>query len=114
MEDVTRRFMSLLEQTLIPDFCSKSTRNMNPSGFSANLTRLSEIDMADFLRGWEAQLLRHIGKGLYRAPQSGASEQFFWSGLKANSPRTFTIWIEPIITLGVLARMCLDFGGQKH
>jgi hypothetical protein len=57
MEDVTKRFMNLLEQTLIPDFCSDSTRNMNPSCFrKANLTDLSEIDIADFLRGWNAQL----------------------------------------------------------
>jgi hypothetical protein len=114
-KDVTRCFTNLLEQTLIPDFCSKSARHMKPSGFCANLTRLSEIDMADFLRGWKAQLLRHTGNGLYRAtaPQSGASEQFFWSGRKANAPRTFTIWIEPIITLGVLARTHLDLGWPK-
>ncbi len=112
-EDVLRRFMNLLEQTLIPDFCSSSARNVKPSEFRANLTRLSEIDMADFLRGWEAQLLPHIGDGLYRAPQSGASEQFFSLGRKANAPRTFTLWIEPIITLGVLARMHLDFGWPK-
>jgi hypothetical protein len=112
--DVTRRFKTLLEQTLIPDFCSKSARNMKPSGFNANLTRLSELDMADFLRGWDAQLLRHIGNGLYRAPQSGASEQFFWSGRKANVPRTFTISTESIIALSVLARMHLDFGWPKE
>ena len=113
MEDVTRRFKNLLEQTLIPDFRSNKARDMNPLGFRPSPTHLSETDMADFLRGWDAQLFRHIGKGLYRAPRSNASEQFFWSGRKANTPRTFTIWIEPIITLAVLARMHLDFKWPK-
>ena len=113
MEDVTKRFLDLLEQTLIPDFCSDSSRKLSPSGLPAKLLHLSEIDMADFLRGWDAQLLRHIGNGLYRAPRSGASEQFFWSGRKANAPRTFTIWIELVITLAVLARMHFDFGWPK-
>lgn len=113
MEDVRRRFMTLLEQTLIPDFCSQGTRKMNPSGFRGSLTSLSDIDMADFLRGWEAQLLRPIGGGLYSASQGGASEQFFWSGSKAGMSRTFTISVEPVISLGVLARMHLDFGWPK-
>ena len=116
MEDATKRFMDLLEHRLIPDFCSNRARNMNPSGFcaNANLTNLSEIDKVDFLRGWDAQLLEHIDSGRYRSgPQSGAFEQFFWSGLKATTPRTFTIWIEPIIALGVLARMYLDFNWPK-
>jgi hypothetical protein len=114
MEDVTSRFRRLLEQTLIPDFCSKSARNMNPSDFrDKNLSLLSKIDMDDFLRGWEAQILKPTGGGLYKTDQGGASEQFFWSGRKANAPRTFTLWIEPIISLAVLALMHLDLGWPK-
>ncbi len=110
MEDVTSRFTNLLEQILIPDFCSNLARGMAPSGFRSNLAILSEIDMVDFLRGWEAQLFEHVGNGLYRAPKSGALEQFFWSGRKTKAPRTFTLWTEPIIALGVLARLHFDFG----
>ncbi len=114
MEDVKRRFSILLERTLIPDFCSNIARNMSPSAFRpSNLECLSDIDLADFLRGWEAQLFQHVGNGLYRAPQGGAFEQFFWSGGKENEPRTFSLRIEPIITLGVLARMHLDFCWPK-
>jgi hypothetical protein len=36
MENVTSRFMNLLEQTLIPDYCSDSARGMNAAGFRAN------------------------------------------------------------------------------
>ena len=114
MEDTAQRFKNLLEQTLIPDFCSKSARNMTPSGFRPPLIPLSEIDMIDFLRGWDEQLFRPTGNGLYQAPRSGASEQFFWSGRKANTPRTFTLWLEPIITLAAIARMHLDFGCPKE
>jgi hypothetical protein len=113
MEDATKRFRNLLEQTLIPGYCSINSRGMNSSGFRASRTPLSTIDMADFLRGWDAQLLPHDGNGRYRAPRGGASEVFFWEGLKANTPRTFTLWIEPIITLAVLARMHLDFAWPK-
>jgi hypothetical protein len=114
MEDVKTRFTNLLEQRLIPDYCSDSARGMNPAGFRANRTPISEIDMADFLRGWDAQLLVHVGNGQYRSPRGGAVELFFWEGRKANTPRTFTIWVEPIITLAVLARMHFFLGGRKQ
>ena len=114
MHDVETRFVTLLEETLIPHFCSKASRAVSPMGFRGDAARVSEIDTLDFMRGWEARLLPHIGGGLYRATASGASEQFFWEGRKFTVPRTFTLWLEPIITLGVLARMHLDFGWPRE
>ncbi len=110
MDGVKKQFMDVLEQELIPSFCSRSDRNMTRKGFRCdNLKDLRDQDMLDFLRGWQENLFKHRGGGLYEAPQGGSQEQFFWSGLKANSPRTFSLWHEPVIALGVLARMHLDF-----
>jgi hypothetical protein len=110
MDDVKKQFMDVLYGKLIPRFCSRSDRKMTPKGFCPdNLKNLHEKDMADFLRGWKEEIFKDVRGGLYKAPRGGSKEQFFWSGLTANSPRTFSLWLEPIIALGVLARMHLDF-----
>jgi hypothetical protein len=110
MDDVKKQFVDVLKWELIPSFCSRSDRNMMREGFSCgNLKNLHEKDMENFLRGWKEKLFRDLDGGLYEAPRGGSKEQFFWSGLRANSPRTFSLWLEPVIALGVLARMYLDF-----
>lgn len=114
MQNPRDRFTDLLNNILIPQFCESKVSIFEPSGFRDNSNKLSDSDLTDFLRGWESKLLIHIGSGRYRATRSGASEQFFWSGSKSNSPRTFTIWIEPIITLAALARIHLDFLWPKE
>jgi len=59
-------------------------------------------------------LVDHTGRGLYRAPRSRACEQFFWEGIKAVTPRSITLWIEPIITVAVLTRLHFDLGWPKN
>ncbi|MEE9924010.1 MAG: hypothetical protein PBV01_11680 [Brucella anthropi] len=114
MTDISQSFQGLLVETLIPQFCTGNAGGFLPSSFDQRSLRLSDIDMADFLRAWNGQLVTHLGSGKYRAARSGASEQFFWSGSKNASPRTFTLWIEPVITLGILARLHFDFGWPKE
>lgn len=117
MNDVKKQFMDVLERELIPSFCSRSDRNMTREGFCPdNLKNLHEKDMEDFLRGWKVKLFTEVdGRGgLYKAPRGGSLEQFFWSGLRANSPRTFSLSLEPIIALGVSARMYIDFGWPRE
>jgi hypothetical protein len=55
-----------------------------------------------------------VERGLYRAPCSHACEQFFWSGLKRKKPRPITLWVEPIITVAVLARLHFELGWPKR
>ena len=104
------RFNAILHSELVPDFCSKPDRSFNPEGFAEASAKVTIKDARDFVRAWETGIMRHVGGGLYRAPRSSASEQFFWSGSKNGSPRPFTLWHEPVITVGVLARLHLDFG----
>ncbi|TMV03142.1 hypothetical protein [Brucella haematophila] len=112
--DTSLSFQNLLTEALIPHFCTGNGGGFQPSGFDPRSVRLSETDMADFIRAWNGQLVTHIGAGKYRAARSGASEQFFWSGSKKASPRTFTLWIEPVITLGFLARLHFDLGWPRE
>ncbi|MDY0021489.1 hypothetical protein, partial [Arenimonas caeni] len=37
-------------------------------------------------------------------------EQIFWEGPKRDSPRSITLWLEPVITIGTLARLAYDLG----
>lgn len=111
--DVEQSFKQLLKNQLIPDFCTDNAGGFLPSGFDERSAFPSISDMADFLRAWDGELVKHLGCGKYRAALSGASEQFFWSGSKTVYPRSFTLWLEPIITLGVLARLHFDLGWPR-
>jgi hypothetical protein len=82
--------------------------------FRKQWDRIGDRDAEDFLRGLDAGLVEHVGRGLYQAPQSKASEQFFWSGRVNIEPRTITLWAEPIITVAVLTRLHFDLGWPKH
>lgn len=82
-------------------------------GFRRDWTKVSDLDALDFLRAMDASLVEHVGGGLYRAPRSCAGEMFFWEGSKEPTPRTVTLWVEPVITVAVLARLHFDLGWPK-
>lgn len=83
---------------------------MQVSGFVSASNRTTEIDAADFLRGWNAGLCAHKGRGQYIVGQAKVHEQFFWSGTKQPENRSFTLWMEPVITVAAIGRLHLDFG----
>jgi hypothetical protein len=114
MGDALRALERLLHERLIPEFCSDPRRSCNPRGFRNESFQVSEIDARYFLMGIEAGLIEHRGHGIYRTDISAAPEQFFWEGLRALDPRPFTLWIEPILTVGGLARLHFDYGWPKH
>jgi hypothetical protein len=97
---------------LLPAFCN--ARGWGLEGFRREWDRIGDRDAEDFLRGLDAGLVDHRERGLYRAPRSTASEQFFWQGRVNVVPRTITLWAEPIITVAVLARLHFDLGWPKH
>lgn len=109
MNDALSTFEDLLFNKLIPDFCSDPRRNLEISGFRNDSLRVSEIDARYFLLAWQSGLIIDQGRGIYRAAQSGTGEQFFWEGPRASDPRYFTLWLEPAITFGGLARLYFDF-----
>ncbi len=83
-------------------------------GFRSEWGRIGDRDAEDFLRELDAGLVDHCERGLYKAAQSKAKEQFFWQGRVKVVPRPITLWAEPIITVAVLARLHFDFGWPKH
>lgn len=103
-------FRSILDGELIPEFCALSARGYIPAGYREPRTPLSDFDATHFLRGWRAGLMKSDGFGRYRASRNGSVEQFFWEGSRSVSPRPFWLWLEPVITLGAMARLHLDFG----
>ncbi|TAT70000.1 hypothetical protein [Rhizobium ruizarguesonis] len=75
-----------------------------------NSALVSEADACDFLRAIEGGLVTHVGRGLYSASKSSAKEQLFWEFDKGAIPRTFAIWLEPVITIAALARLHFEYG----
>jgi hypothetical protein len=98
---------------LLPTFCDDPSRGWGCGGFKEDWKNITEIDAADFLLALDAGLIEHQGHGLYRAPRSLATEQFFWSGKKSISPRPVTLWVEPIITVAALSRLHFKWGWPK-
>lgn len=110
MPTALERFTQQLHAIWLPTFCSDEKRNFDPVGFKAASIALAEFDASNFLRAIESGLVRDTGGGRYRCQRSRAQEQIFWEGQKSVEPRPLTLWLEPIITMGTIARLGLDFG----
>ncbi len=109
---MSQAFQDRILNEFLPTFCASRSYSMD--GFKEDWNKVSEADATDFLRAFSAGLVKHESRGLYRAPRSYASEQFFWQGLRKKSPRPITLWLEPIITIAVLARLHFELGWPKE
>ena len=105
-----QRFAQQLHSSWLPGFCLDVERNFSPEGFKDSSIALSEFDARNFLRALESGVVRDTGGGRYKSIRSYAQEQIFWEGLKAVVPRPLTLWIEPVITIGTIARLRVDYG----
>jgi len=106
----TDAFGRLLYSRLIPEFCSDPSERFEPSLFRGKISSLMEDDARDFLRGWDGGILSHQGRGRYFLASGRIKEQFFWSGKRSFGSRSFTLWLEPIITVAAMARLHFDHG----
>ena len=97
----TERFF----QDWLPSFCYSQNRNLTPEAFVPdNLKNLSEHDAAWFLRAVDSANVQE-SNGYFLSDRSHAKEQIMWQGRKADIPRKSFLWLEPIITIGALARL---------
>jgi len=113
VSDLITIFTNRLYAEWLPSFCDAPHRNYSTAGFKENyINKLSEYDANWFMRAVDIGLVSE-SKGSFVAPQSKAKEQIFWEGEKAKSPRPITLWMEPIITIGALARLHEEFGWPK-
>lgn len=110
MKEFEERFL----HDLVPTFCRETNRGYNLLSFKPEFHKVHEKDAHDFVRGFDSGLIKHVGRGLYRAPQSRAGETFFWEGEKKHKPRQITLWVEPIITVAVLSRLHFELGWPRE
>ena len=102
------QFRKRLYSKWLPGFCHAPHRNLSASGFKEqSLDNLSEHDALWFLRAIELDLVTEAD-GFFTAPLSRAKEQIFWTGSRNVDPRPLTLWIEPVITIGALAKLNLS------
>ncbi len=89
----------------LPSFCGAPHRNYSSNGFKKeSIKNLTEHDAYWFLRSIDLGLVDE-SEGFFVAPLSKAKEQIFWQGAKHIEPRPITLWVEPVITIGALAKM---------
>lgn len=110
MANARDEFEALIFARLITDFCSDPKRQMEAASFQRNSLNLSDYDAFQFMRAWRSGMLQHQGRGIYQFCENGSREQLFWSGSSTINPRPFTLWIEPVIAVGAMARLHFDFG----
>ena len=114
MNTAIQTFQDRILGDLLPAFCDHPKRGWSCEGFKKDWKNISAKDAEDFLFALDAGLIEHDDeRGLYLAPKSCAGEQFFWEGKKSVSPRPITLWLEPVITVAVLARLHFKWGWPK-
>ena len=110
MKDTMSAFASRLHHEWLPSFCEAPHRNYSSVGFKTDsIKKLSEFDAHWFMRAVDTGLVVE-SEGFFVAPRSKAREQIFWEGSKTKTPRSITLWIEPVVTIGALARLNEQFG----
>ncbi|QNL18855.1 hypothetical protein HXX25_05540 [Hyphobacterium sp. CCMP332] len=103
------RFRKLVHDELVPYYCTNPRLKCEPCGFDEGRKTVDPVDVEYFLRAWDLGLLIPVGEGRYVSTRGSVSEPLFWEGPKAESPRRFWFWLEPIITFGGMARLHHDF-----
>lgn len=87
---------------------------MEPCSFRQDSVKVTEFDAGEFLEAWDLGMLHHQGGGIYGFREGGSREQFFWSGRTDERPRSFRLWVEPVIAVGAMARLHLTFGWPER
>ena len=103
-------FKERLYDEWLPNFCNDGKRMYSLDGFKEESIKITEFDASNFMRALDSCLVKDLGGGRYLSERSSAFEQIFWSGSKLVEPRPLTLWVEPVITIGTIARLGLDYG----
>jgi len=104
------RFSDRLRGEWLPIFCDDEKRRLSPEGFKLDSIGVTEFDASNFMKALDSGLVIDTGGGRYRCARSYAFEQIFWPGRKSVEPQPLTLWIEPVITIGTMARLGLEYG----
>ncbi len=105
-----KEFERRLYDTWLPSFCAARGDDFLEAGFRGSGTeKLSEFDAYWFLQAVQSGYVSEHG-GFFSNDRFASREQIFSSGSKGTVPRVLTLWIEPIITIGAIARLIEQFG----
>lgn len=110
MSDLLEEFRRRLKSSWLPSYCLEPQRNYSPEGFRPDsLKALEAFDAGWFIQAVDRNLVKYEGGG-FRAPLSNGGEPIFWELEKSISPRPITLWREPVITIGAVARLHVEYG----
>lgn len=112
--DVLHRFSERLHTEWLAAYCKDDKRNYDPLGFNKASITVAEVDAKDCMLAIDHGIVFDTRGGRYRASKSAAHEVLFWEGHKTKSPRSITLWLEPVITFAALARLHLVHGWPKE
>ena len=109
-----QKFSQRLHTEWLPAYCCDAQRNYDPSGFKPASIKVSEADARDCMLAIDQKVVVDAGGGRFRACMSSAHEVLFWEGHKTKSPRSITLWLEPVITFSALARLHVAYAWPKE
>lgn len=111
MTDVLKVFRERMADEWLPAFCGpRAGRGYAPEGFRWDtVDRVGAFDAGWFMTAIDLGLVAEHA-GFFMAPRSGAKEQIFSTGSEIDGQKPFTLWLEPVITIGALARLHIDHG----
>lgn len=112
--DSIEEFVYRIHHDWLPAYCADKHRKFETRGFNLSSIKVSEIDAADFIRAIDLKIVTDKGGGRYLAAKSAAIEVIFWAGNRIDSPRTISLWLEPIITIAAAARLHINYGWPKE
>lgn len=105
-----RLFSERFYSDWLPSFCDARDDSYSTDGFlDATLDRVGEHDAKWFLRAIDAGYVVEES-GFFLSEASAAKEQIFWNGSAGDQPRKLFLWLEPIITIGAVARLIDEYG----
>ena len=110
MNNAIDEFLRRLRSEWLPSFCAARAEDFQPEGFlEGSVQTLSEYDAEWFLKAVDGKLVVE-NAGIFRGKNGAIRDQIFWSGRRGSNVRALTLWVEPVITIGAVARLVMTFG----
>ena len=103
-----------LHREWLPTYCIDAKRQYDPDGFKPESIKVTSDDARDFMRVLDAGVVWDIGGCRFRAHRSSCRESLFWEGSKAKTPRSITLFMEPVVTIAWMASSTWTTAGQPR
>ena len=109
MGEKTDEFAAQLVSRWLPAFCEARGEVISPERLvRKNLDALSDVDAGWFLRAVREGHVVEEGE-FFSSDLAGAKEKILWSDAGVGGARRAHLWLEPVITIGALARLAEEY-----